>query len=54
MTAKETVPVERVRLGTGTVTEQQTVDEEVAHEEIELHDSEVRGTTRTTDRDLRS
>ena len=33
---KETVPVERVALGTETVTEQQRVTEEVAHEEIEL------------------
>lgn len=33
---KETVPVERVRLGTETVTEQHTVNEDVAHEEIEL------------------
>ncbi|PYY31885.1 DUF2382 domain-containing protein [Curtobacterium sp. MCBD17_030] len=33
---KETVPVERVRLGTETVTEQQQVSEDVAHEEIEL------------------
>lgn len=32
---KETVPVERVRLGTETVTEQQQVNAEVAHEEIE-------------------
>jgi uncharacterized protein (TIGR02271 family) len=34
--AKETVPVERVALGTETVTEQRQVSEEVAHEEIEL------------------
>jgi uncharacterized protein (TIGR02271 family) len=33
---KETVPVERVRVGKETVTEQQNVSEEVAHEEIEL------------------
>ena len=33
---KETVPVERVRLGSETVTEQQQVSEDVAHEEIEL------------------
>ncbi len=33
---KETVPVERVRLGTETVTEQETVTEEVRKEEIEL------------------
>lgn len=36
VTDKETVPVERVQLGTETVTEQQQVTEEVAHEEIEL------------------
>ncbi|SDO99884.1 conserved domain-containing protein [Klenkia soli] len=45
--AKETVPVERVRLATETVTEQQTVDAEVAHEEIE----QVEGDARPTDRD---
>ena len=45
VTAKETVPVERVSLGTETVTEQQRVDEEVSHEEIELVDPT---TTRTT------
>lgn len=33
---KETVPVERVHLGKETVTDQQNVSEEVAHEEIEL------------------
>jgi uncharacterized protein (TIGR02271 family) len=33
---KETVPVERIKLGTQTVTEQQQVTDEVAHEEIEL------------------
>jgi uncharacterized protein (TIGR02271 family) len=33
---KETVPVERVSLGTETVIEQQQVTEEVAHEEIEF------------------
>ncbi|RFA18111.1 DUF2382 domain-containing protein [Subtercola boreus] len=35
---KETVPVERVALGTETVTEKQQVTEEVGHEEIELVD----------------
>lgn len=40
---KETVPVERVRVGTETVTEQQEVTEDVAHEEIELDED---GTTR--------
>ena len=34
--AKEAVPVERVRLGTETVTEQQTVTEEVRKEQIEM------------------
>jgi stress response protein YsnF len=33
---KETVPVERVSLGTETVTEQQQVTADVSHEEIEL------------------
>jgi stress response protein YsnF len=33
---KEVTPVERVRLGTETVTEQQTVDEEVRKEHIEV------------------
>jgi len=32
---KETVPVERVRLGTETVTEQQQVSEQVRKEQIE-------------------
>jgi len=40
---KETVPVERVRLGTETVTEQQQVDETVRREEIDL--DEGRGRT---------
>jgi uncharacterized protein (TIGR02271 family) len=35
---KETVPVERVRLGTETVTEQQQVDETVRKEQIETDD----------------
>ena len=35
---KETVPVERVRLDVDTVTEQQTVSEEVRKEQIELSD----------------
>ncbi|WNB86697.1 PRC and DUF2382 domain-containing protein [Cellulomonas sp. ATA003] len=45
--AKETVPVERVRLDTDVVTEQQTVTENVRKEEIELGgDSDTRrGTT---------
>jgi len=37
---KETVPVERVRLGTETVTEQQQVDETVRREEIELDEGQ--------------
>jgi uncharacterized protein (TIGR02271 family) len=32
---KETVPVERVRLGTETVTEQQHIDETIRKEQIE-------------------
>ena len=35
---KETVPVERVRLGTETVTDTERVDAEVRKEEIELED----------------
>jgi uncharacterized protein (TIGR02271 family) len=59
VTAKETVPVERVSLGTETVTEQRTVTDDVSHEEIELDDSTVRTTTTTgdeadVDRDTRS
>ncbi|SMH32637.1 conserved domain-containing protein [Rathayibacter oskolensis] len=37
--AKETVPVERVSLGTETVTENQQVTEDVSHEEIEIDDA---------------
>lgn len=40
---KETVPVERVKLGTETHTEQQQVTEDVSHEEIDLDED---GTTR--------
>ena len=48
--AKETVPVERVRLGTETVTGTEQVDAEVRKEEIAL-DDDTRGTdTRGTDR----
>jgi uncharacterized protein (TIGR02271 family) len=39
--AKETVPVERVRLGTKTVTEQQQVDETVRKEQIDYDDADV-------------
>ena len=35
---KETVPVERVKLGTETVTEEHTVNETVGKEQIEAHD----------------
>jgi uncharacterized protein (TIGR02271 family) len=38
---KEAVPVERVRLDTNTVTEQQQVTEQVRKEQIELHDDAV-------------
>ncbi|TCL77940.1 MULTISPECIES: PRC and DUF2382 domain-containing protein [unclassified Rathayibacter] len=48
VTAKETVPVERVSLGTETVTEQQQVTEDVSHEEIELVDP----TTTTSDESI--
>ena len=43
---KETVPVERVRLGTETVTDQQQVDETVRKEQIELEGDGQAGTTR--------
>ncbi|NQX03351.1 PRC and DUF2382 domain-containing protein [Rathayibacter sp. VKM Ac-2856] len=46
--AKETVPVERVSLGTETVTEQKQVTEDVRHEEIEVEDD---GVTPRRDRD---
>lgn len=48
--AKETVPVERVSLGTETVTENQQVTEDVRHEEIEFEDD---GVTPRRDRDAR-
>ena len=61
--AKETVPVERVSLGTEAVTEEQTVTEEVRKEQIEVDDDgvDVRGDRTTTsgtetvdrDRDIR-
>lgn len=51
VTEKETVPVERVRLGTETVTGQETVGDEVRREEIEV---EAEGhTVRDHDRDGR-
>ena len=40
----EAVPVERVRLGTETVTEQESVTGEVRKEQVELDDSTVTGT----------
>ncbi|KQS66678.1 PRC and DUF2382 domain-containing protein [Modestobacter sp. Leaf380] len=48
---KETVPVERVRLDTQTVTEQQTVNETVAHEEIEQVEGDTTRGTGVTGRD---
>ena len=57
VTSKETVPVERVSLGTETETEQRTVTDDVSHEEIELDDSTTPTTTRdeaAVDRDTRS
>jgi uncharacterized protein (TIGR02271 family) len=44
--AKETVPVERVKLGTETVTDTETVNAEVRKEEIELDNGAPRGTDR--------
>jgi uncharacterized protein (TIGR02271 family) len=46
VTQKETVPVERVRLDTETVTEQQTVDEEVRKERVDV-EGDVPRTDRT-------
>jgi len=46
---KETVPVERVRLGTETVTEQQQVTEQVRKEQIETEGVDRPGNARTTD-----
>lgn len=53
VTAKETVPVERVRVGTETIAGEQEVTEDVAHEEIVLDDTAVTDET-TVDRDARS
>jgi stress response protein YsnF len=44
--AKETVPVERVRLDTETVTEQQTVTDTVRKEQIEADTDGVTDTNR--------
>jgi stress response protein YsnF len=40
---KEAVPVERVRLDTDTVTEQETVSEEVRKERVEVDGDDVAG-----------
>jgi uncharacterized protein (TIGR02271 family) len=45
--SKETVPVEKVRLGTETVTEQQEVTEAVRKEQIEFDDATTTDTTTT-------
>ncbi len=47
---KETVPVERVRVGKDTVTEEHQVDETVRKEEIELDESGTGTSARDTDR----
>jgi uncharacterized protein (TIGR02271 family) len=47
---KEAVPVERVRLGTETVTEQHTVDEEVRKERVDVDGDDRVGTDRRDDR----
>ena len=51
---KETVPVEKVRLGTETVTEQQEVTEAVRKEQIEFDDAGTTGDDRPLDTDTRS
>jgi len=48
---KETVPVERVRLGTETVTEDQRVSEDVRREEIDVDGSDADRNTRRRDGD---
>lgn len=45
VTNKETVPVERVKVDTDTVTEERQVDEQVRHEEIVLDDDATDGRT---------
>jgi uncharacterized protein (TIGR02271 family) len=50
----EAVPVERVRLGTETVSEQETVTGEVRKEQVELDDSTVTGTGTGTGTERRS
>lgn len=49
VTEKETVPVERIRLDTETVTEQQQVTEDVRHEEIEMDGDDLPAGQRTSD-----
>ncbi len=51
---KETVPVEKVRLDTETVTEQQEVTEAVRKEQIEFDDAGTAGDDRPLDTDTRS
>jgi uncharacterized protein (TIGR02271 family) len=51
ITSKETVPVERVSLGTETVTEQQSVTEDVRKEEIDLVDPDTAPRTDVSDDD---
>jgi uncharacterized protein (TIGR02271 family) len=51
---KETVPVEKVRLGTETVTEQQEVTEAVRKEQIEFDDAGPAGDDTALDTDTRS
>jgi len=48
--ATEAVPVERVRLGTETITDEETVTGEVRKEQVELDDSTVAGTGVGTER----
>ena len=48
--ATEAVPVERVRLGTETVTDEQTVSGEVRKEQIELDDDTTSYRTASRDR----
>ncbi|MBI5160820.1 MAG: PRC and DUF2382 domain-containing protein [Micrococcales bacterium] len=50
VTDKETVPVERVRLGTETVTDQEQVSEQVAHEEIDEVETPANGDHREAGR----
>jgi len=49
VTEKETVPVERIRLDTETVTEQQQVTEDVRKEQIEMNGDDLPADQRTND-----